>query len=142
MVGANEVLGLDATGQAELVSRRDISAMELVEAAAARLEAVNPTLNAVIHPNIDKARRSATGSLPHGPFKGVPFLVKDLIAHAAGEPFHEGLRALALAGFSRGSGYRSRSDVRRGRACDARADELLRAGPATDDRAGVLWSNA
>ncbi len=99
MVDGDELLGLDATGQAELVSRGEIAAMELVEKAAARLEAVNPTLNAVIHPSVDNARRSATGQLPEGPFKGVPFLVKDLIAHAAGEPFHEGIRALADTGF-------------------------------------------
>jgi amidase len=56
MVVADELLWLDATGQAELVSRGEVSAIELVDAAAARLVAVNPTLNAVIHPSIDRAR--------------------------------------------------------------------------------------
>ena len=83
MVVANELLRLDATGQAQLVSRREVSATELVDAAAARLAEVNPTLNAVIHPSIDQARRVAAGRLPDGPFTGVPLLVKDLIAHAA-----------------------------------------------------------
>ncbi|MBV9048030.1 MAG: amidase, partial [Solirubrobacterales bacterium] len=95
MVAADEVLGLDATGQAELVSRGEISAVELVEMAAVRLAAVNPTLNAVIHDSVEGARRSAAGQLRGGPFNGVPFLIKDLIAHAAGEPFHEGIRLLA-----------------------------------------------
>lgn len=99
MVGADELLGLDATGQAELVSRAEISPIELVDAAAARLAAVNPTLNAVIHPRVERARRSAAERVPEGPFRGVPFLVKDLIAHAADEPFHEGLRALADRAF-------------------------------------------
>lgn len=99
MVGADEVLGLDAIGQAGLVSRGEISAVELVEMAAGRLAAVNPALNAVIHPSVEKARRAAAGQLPGGPFEGVPFLVKDLIAHAAGEPFHEGIHALADRGF-------------------------------------------
>ena len=99
MVGADELLGLDATGQAELVARREISAVELVETAAARLAAVNPTLNAVIHPSVERALRLAAGDLPEGPFRGVPFLVKDLIAHAEGEPFHEGIRALGDGGF-------------------------------------------
>lgn len=99
VVVADDVLGLDATGQAELVSRREVSAMELVEAAAARLGEVNPTLNAVIHPAVDRARRAAAGRLPEGPFTGVPFLVKDLIAHEVDEPFHEGIRGLAERGF-------------------------------------------
>ncbi len=99
MVAAGEVLGLDATGQAEMVSRGEIRAVELVEMAAARLAAVNPALNAVIHDSVERARRSAAGQLSAGPFKGVPFLVKDLIAHAAGEPFHEGIRLLAERGF-------------------------------------------
>ena len=99
MVVADELLRLDATGQAELVSRGEVSAVELVDAAAARLAAVNPTLNAVIHPNIDRARRATAGRLPDGPFTGVPFLIKDLIAHAAKEPFHEGIRGLANRGF-------------------------------------------
>jgi amidase len=99
MVLPNELLSLDATGQAALVSRGEVSASELVDAAAARLAAVNPTLNAVIHPSVDRARRAAAGRLPDGPFTGVPFLVKDLIAHAANEPFHEGVRGLANRGF-------------------------------------------
>lgn len=99
MVAVDELLGLDAVGQAELVSRGEVSAIELVETALARLEAVNPALNAVIHPSVDRARRAAAGDLPRGPFTGVPFVVKDLIAHAAGEPFHEGIRALANADY-------------------------------------------
>jgi amidase len=99
MVVSDQLLRLDATGQAELVSRREVSAAELVEAAAAQLAAANPALNAVIHPSVDRARRAAAGRLPEGPFTGVPFLIKDLIAHAANEPFHEGIRALADRGF-------------------------------------------
>ena len=72
MVAANEFLRLDATGQAELVSRGEVSASELVDAAAARLAEVNPTLNAVIHPSIDQARRVAAGRLPDGPFARSP----------------------------------------------------------------------
>ena len=90
MVVARELLGLDATGQAELVSRGEVSALELVEAAAARLEAVNSALNSVIHPDIDRALRVPPVCCRRG-VRGVPFLVKDLIAHAAGQPFHEGV---------------------------------------------------
>ncbi|MGH9035278.1 MAG: amidase, partial [Acidimicrobiia bacterium] len=90
-----DVLGdLDATGLAELVRSGKASPTELVDAAIARIEAVNPALNAVIHPRFDLAREEAAGPLPDGPFRGVPFLVKDILCHTAGDPFHEGMRFL------------------------------------------------
>ena len=50
---------LDATAQAELVRSGQASALELVDAAIARVEQLNPTVNAVIHPLFDKARAQA-----------------------------------------------------------------------------------
>ncbi len=85
---------LDATAQAELVRSGEASPSELVEAAIARTEALNPELNAVIHPLFDEARESASGDLPDGPFRGVPFMLKDLGAAFAGQPFHLGMRYL------------------------------------------------
>jgi len=75
---------LDATAQAELVRRREVKAIELVDAAIERIERLNPTLNAVITPMYEQARTAASGKLPDGPFAGVPFLLKDLIASYAG----------------------------------------------------------
>ena len=85
---------LDATAQAELVRTGEASPKELVEAAIARIEAVNPQLDAVIRTRFDEARGEAAGDLPDGPFKGVPFLLKDLGAHVAGEPTAHGLKLL------------------------------------------------
>ena len=85
---------LDATGQAELVRRGDASPKELVEAAIARIEALNPQLDAVIRTRFDQARAEAAGDVPDGPFRGVPFLLKDLGAHVAGEPTAHGLKLL------------------------------------------------
>jgi amidase len=82
----------DATAQAELVRSGEASPAELVEAAVERVEALNPELNAVIHPLLDKAREAADGKLPDAPFRGVPMVVKDLGPHTAGDPFHEGMR--------------------------------------------------
>jgi len=83
---------LDATAQAELVRSGEATPIDLVEAAIARIEALNPALNAVITPLFDKARAQASSAdLPDGPFRGVPFLVKDLACHTAGDPFYEGL---------------------------------------------------
>lgn len=86
--------GLDATAQAELVRAGEASPTELVEAAIERIEALNPELNALIHPLFEKALAEAAGELPDGPFRGVPIVLKDLLAHSAGDPFHEGMRFL------------------------------------------------
>jgi amidase len=85
---------LDATGQAELVRSGEVSAKELVEAAIARIEAVNPQLDAVIRTRFDEARSAAAGELPNGPFRGVPILFKDLGCMVAGEPTAFGIGPL------------------------------------------------
>ncbi len=91
---------LDATAQAELVRNGDASPTELVEAAIARVEQVNPELNAVIHELFEEGRAEAESpDLPDGPFKGVPFLFKDLGATYAGQPMHLGMRLLKEANF-------------------------------------------
>ncbi len=81
---------LDATAQAELVRSKEVSPAELVDEAIGRIEKLNPQLNAVIHELFDRARHEAAGELPDGPFRGVPFLLKDLGAELAGTPFNEG----------------------------------------------------
>lgn len=88
--------GLDATAQAELVRTRQASPAELVEAAIARIEALNPVLNAVTCKLYDGARAQAAGTISDGPFAGVPFLIKDLIP-VAGVPNTSSCRALAGA---------------------------------------------
>jgi amidase len=90
----------DATGQAEAVRRGDVTALELVNEAIRRIERVNPRLNAVIHEHFERARREAAGTLPDGPFRGVPFLLKDLASgHRAGDPLHWGTRFLRDADY-------------------------------------------
>ncbi len=79
-----ETAYLDATAQAELVRKGEVKPVELVEAAIRRVEKVNPQINAVITPMFDQALREAEGDLPEGPFTGVPFLLKDLLAHCKG----------------------------------------------------------
>ena len=83
---------LDATAQAELVRRGDATPKELVEAAIARIEATNPALNAVISTRFDRARDEASGDLADGPFRGVPFVLKDLSCPMEGEPAYDGTR--------------------------------------------------
>ena len=94
----SELRWLDATGQAALVAKGEITPEELVDAAIARIEADNPRVNAVITKMYDKARASLA-ALPDGPFRGVPFLLKDAVAHSAGDPYHCGMQVLKDAGY-------------------------------------------
>jgi amidase len=87
---SDDTTWMDATAQAELVRTGTVSPAELVGEAIARMENLNPELNAVIHPLFDRARSETQGRLPDGPFRGVPFLLKDLGAELAGTPFSEG----------------------------------------------------
>jgi amidase len=91
---------LDATAQADLVRRNEVSPRQLVDAAIARIEKLNPKINAVIIPLFEKARALADSpDLPHGPFRGVPFLLKDLVSTCAGDPSHSGMQFLKRLAF-------------------------------------------
>ena len=96
----DELAQLDATAQADLVRKKQVSALELVEAAIARIEKLNPQLNAVVWRRFEQARDEAKSkSLPRGPFTGVPFLAKDLGCAIAGEPESQGSRFLKSNGY-------------------------------------------
>jgi amidase len=82
----NDVAFLDATAQAELVRKKQIKPAELLDGAIERIERLNPTLNAVIRPMYDEAKKTIAAGLPEGPFTGVPFVLKDLGAMYAGVP--------------------------------------------------------
>lgn len=84
----------DATGLAELVKAGEVTPAELVEAAIERAERLDPGLNAIIHPNYERARRLAADVDPAAPFAGVPFLMKDFAGEEAGEPYHMGVPTL------------------------------------------------
>ncbi len=91
---ADDTRWLDATDQAAMVARGDVTPTELLEAAIERIEAIDPVLNAVVIRWFDHARETAAGQLPDGPFRGVPFLLKDLWAAYAGQLLSNGNRAL------------------------------------------------
>jgi amidase len=96
---SDEIRAMDATAQAELVASGEVSPAELVEIAVKHAEKVNPELNAIVHPDFEGAASTAAGSLPDGPFTGVPFLFKDLGAGLAGQPYHMGNRVLKERNF-------------------------------------------
>ena len=87
---AEELAFVDACAQAELVRKKELQPIELVNAAIERIERLNPRLNAVVTPMFDLARDAARGKIPEGPFQGVPFLLKDLMAAYAGVPMSLG----------------------------------------------------
>jgi amidase len=91
----DELIWLDATEQARLVRDGEVTPAELVDTAIARIERLNPTLNAVIFERFEDARkRASAATLPDGPFRGVPFLMKDLVQMVEGEPVTWGWRTL------------------------------------------------
>ncbi len=95
---ADELALLDLTDQAALVRRGEVKPLELVDAAVARIEALNPQLNAVISPQFERARAEAVSpNLPDGPLRGVPILLKDLGAYLDGDPVYCGMAALKNA---------------------------------------------
>ena len=83
----------DALGLAELVKKGEVTAVELLVAACAKADEVNPEINAIIHRFDERALANGDG-LPDGPFQGVPFLLKDLLAAFAGEPITMGSRGI------------------------------------------------
>ncbi|MDH4394916.1 MAG: amidase [Limnobacter sp.] len=81
----------DAFGLAELIRRRELTSSELLEEAITRTGLINPIINGVIRPMYEIARNHAELA-PVGPFGGVPFLLKDLVASYAGVEMTNGSR--------------------------------------------------
>ena len=93
MTGFAEYDQYDALGLAELVRNGDVSANDLLDEAIRRRDAVNPKINAIIHNMDEAAYQAIANGLPEGPFQGVPFLLKDLLAAYKGIPMTSGSRA-------------------------------------------------
>ncbi|MEQ1754169.1 MAG: amidase family protein [Micropepsaceae bacterium] len=92
----DEYAQYDGLGLGELVAKKDVTPLELVEEAIARIEKHNGKLNAVVYRTFDRARSSAT--LPvRGPFSGVPFLLKDILGAQKGVPTRQGSNFLPPA---------------------------------------------
>ena len=97
-----EYAKFDALGLAELVHTKKVKPEELLEAAIVRAEVVNETINAIVVKLYDEARKTIACGLPDGPFRGVPFLVKDLLFQMKGVECSNGSRLL--------SGYKPNHD--------------------------------
>jgi len=94
VIGANAYAGLsglaleydkyDGLGLADLIAKKKISPLELLNAVRQRVELLNPKLNALCHLFFDKAEAQINESLGTGPFRGVPFVLKDLGVYLSG----------------------------------------------------------
>jgi len=82
----------DALGLADLVRRREVSALELLDASIERVEALNPRFNFMAQTYYDLGRSAIAAGLPQGAFTGVPWLVKDLNTTIAGQITTNGSR--------------------------------------------------
>jgi amidase len=83
----------DGLGLAQLIRKKEVSAEEVCKEAIERIERLNPRLNAVILKMFDAAREALKAGLAEGPFRGVPFLIKDLQVAVAGVPLTQGCKA-------------------------------------------------
>jgi amidase len=97
-VDTRDLWKLDATAQAALVRNRQVTPAELLEAAIARIERLNPQINAVITPLYDRARDRATAVTAAAPFAGLPMLVKDACLQIEGTPYYVGTQILRDVG--------------------------------------------
>lgn len=93
-MSARSMADWDATETAAAIRSGAVSALEVVDAAIARAEALDPQLNFLVSEDFERARDRARGPLGDGPFAGVPFLIKDL-EDVVGLPTRSGTRATA-----------------------------------------------
>ena len=89
----DEYTTYDALGLAALVKAKEVTSEELVEVALARVNELNPALNAVVERRDARVLAEAV-TPPAGPFHGVPFLVKDMDGVLADEPNTASSRSL------------------------------------------------
>ncbi len=87
-----EYANYDGLGLAELVRRKQVTPPEILDAALARIAALNPKLGCVPLRMDEMARRQLAEGRVYGPFMGVPFLLKDLYLQLKGSPLTNGSR--------------------------------------------------
>jgi amidase len=91
----DDLTTLDATAVAALVASGQVTPGELLDQALAAVDRLNPALNAVVLVQEAAARRAIAEGLPRGPYRGVPYLIKDLGCEAQDFPSHNGSRLFA-----------------------------------------------
>ena len=126
-IDALPLVEFDATAQAEAVRAGRLTPEDLIDAAIARIERLNPLLNALSSTAFDAARRRARALTAEGDFAGVPTLLKDLLAYP-GQPIGLGSRLMAGRVAPAGSPYTDALD----------AAGLLTIGKTTTSEFGLI----
>lgn len=111
----------DGLGLAQLVRDREVSPLDLVDAAVDAIERLNPSVNCVVQVLRDRAVAEIEAGLPYGPFRGVPFLVKEFGMHFKG--------MISSAGSRVAAGFRHDEDSEMMKRC--RAAGLVAVGTTT-----------
>ncbi|WP_413203411.1 amidase [Rhodospirillum sp. A1_3_36] len=88
----SDYASLDATALAAEIREGSVTPAEVLDTAIARAEAVQPVLNAIVHPFYDRARALVSQGPASGPFHGVPFVLKNTGLEMAGTPLSNGSR--------------------------------------------------
>jgi len=82
LISLKDYCNYDGLGLADLVARGEVTPGELADAAWEAIERLNPELNAVLQVLRQEASAEIAVGLPEGPFRGVPFGIKELVLHA------------------------------------------------------------
>ena len=111
----------DGLGLADLVRRKDVTPEDLVDSAIDAIDRLNPKINCVVQKLRDQALAEIKAGLPQGPFRGVPFLVKEFGMHFKG--------MVSSAGSRLAQGFKHDSDSVMMQRC--RAAGLVAVGTST-----------
>ena len=87
-----EYASYDALGLAELVAKKQVSPKDLAKTAVAAKEKVDPVVRSVVELYADRIDGLDEKTLGNGPFRGVPFLIKDVFGHEKGRRIEFGSR--------------------------------------------------
>ncbi len=89
---AAEYGNYDGLGLAKLIADKQISSLELLRAVRQRVETLNPKLNALCHLFFENAEAQINECPEKSPFRGVPFVLKDLGQYLTGTVTSAGSR--------------------------------------------------
>jgi amidase len=92
MISIEEYAKHDGLGLAELVAKKQVTPQELADTALAAVAKINPKLNAVLQTLPAESRAEIGRGIPEGPFRGVPFMIKELVLHAKGVRLDSGCK--------------------------------------------------
>ena len=80
----SEYSSFDAIGLTEIIQKKEVHPQDIIDSAIDQINKKNPTLNAVVEFDFERAKQEAQSSIQNNLFFGVPFLLKDLLGEDKG----------------------------------------------------------